>query len=129
MEVILASIAGGISGMAISWAMGFYGHRLRGGNVGRDPLVMNEGRVHRGNGSGGPATPKPDIVPKPQPTGGRLYKGGLYRIKGSDIWYPVGTEPNWTELAHDQVRLRTPNPPPMELRAGGFMNPGTLILF
>jgi hypothetical protein len=25
---------------------------LRGGNLGRDPLVMNEGRVQRGNGNG-----------------------------------------------------------------------------
>jgi hypothetical protein len=88
--------------------------RLRGGNLGRDPLVMNEGRTIRGNGNGGPTTPKPEIVPKPQPPGGRLYKGGLYRIKGSDIWYQIGTEPNWTELAHDQVRQRTTNPPPSE---------------
>ena len=27
---------------------------------------MDEGRVQRGNGNGDPATPKPDIIPKPQ---------------------------------------------------------------
>ena len=27
---------------------------------------MDEGRVQRGNGNGAPATPKPDIIPKPQ---------------------------------------------------------------
>jgi hypothetical protein len=35
-----------------------------------DPVRMEEGRTQRGNGSGGPATPKPPI--KPQPSGGRL---------------------------------------------------------
>ena len=55
--------------------------RLRGGNLGRDPLVMNEGRVQRGNGSGGPTTPKPDIIPKPQPAGGRLIREGAWRAE------------------------------------------------
>ena len=27
---------------------------------------MDEGRVQRGNGNGAPATPKPDIIPKPK---------------------------------------------------------------
>jgi hypothetical protein len=31
---------------------------------------MEEGHTQRGNGSGGPTTPKPPI--KPQPSGGRL---------------------------------------------------------
>ena len=34
----------------------------RGGELVR----MDEGRVQRGNGNGAPATPKPDIIPKPQ---------------------------------------------------------------
>jgi hypothetical protein len=34
------------------------------------PIRMEEGRTQRGNGSGGPTTPKPPI--KPQPAGGRL---------------------------------------------------------
>ena len=33
-------------------------------------VPWEEGRTQRGNGSGGPATPKPPI--KPQPSGGRL---------------------------------------------------------
>jgi hypothetical protein len=35
-----------------------------------DPVRMEEGRTQRGNGSGGPTTPRPPI--KPQPAGGRL---------------------------------------------------------
>lgn len=32
----------------------------------RDSIRLDEGRVQRGNGKGGPTTPKPDITPKPQ---------------------------------------------------------------
>ena len=35
---------------------------------------MDEGRVQRGNGNGGPSTPKPPI--KPQPSGGHLIRKG-----------------------------------------------------
>ena len=35
-----------------------------GGVIGRQPLIFNEGRTMRGNGSGGPTTPKPEL---PQP--------------------------------------------------------------
>ena len=38
---------------------------------------MDEGCVQRGNGNGAPATPKPDIIPKPQPAGGYLIREGL----------------------------------------------------
>ena len=41
--------------------------RTRGGVIGRLPLIFNEGPIHRGNGNGGPTTPKPGIIPKPQP--------------------------------------------------------------
>jgi hypothetical protein len=33
---------------------------------------LDPGRVQRGNGNGGPATPKPGIVPKPQPPRSRV---------------------------------------------------------
>lgn len=65
------------------------------------PIRLDEGRVQRGNGRGGPTTPKPDIIPrgtrlisfpdpgpdrqptnpftgdpvKPQPHGGRVIRG------------------------------------------------------
>lgn len=29
-------------------------------------IRMDEGRIQRGNGSGGPSTSKPNIIPKPQ---------------------------------------------------------------
>jgi len=37
-----------------------------------EPVRMDEGRTMRGNGNGGPTTLKPDLIPKPQPSGGRL---------------------------------------------------------
>lgn len=110
MTYTISCIAGGI---LAGWvARSQFEKRLRGGNMRRNPLVMNEGRTIRGNGNGGPTTPKPGIPSKPQPAGGRLYEGAFYRMKGSDIWYPVGTEPDWSELARDQVRRRGSNPPP-----------------
>jgi len=52
---------------------------------GPPPLILNEGRTIRGNRSGGPTTPKPEIVPKPQPPAGRLIgPGGV----------PIGYRPN-----------------------------------
>jgi hypothetical protein len=39
---------------------------MSGGNLGAQPLIFNEGRTMRGNGVGGPTTPKPNIIPKPQ---------------------------------------------------------------
>ena len=58
---------------------------------------MDEGRVQRGNGNGAPATPKPDIIPKPQPAGGYLIREGLPR---------GGYQP--------RPQGGTPNPPPRE---------------
>jgi hypothetical protein len=106
MIYILSCIAGGF---LAGWvARSQLEKRLRGGNLGRDPLVMNEGRTVMVERHA--LVVSTEVAEKL----GRLYKGGLYRIKGSDIWYPIGTEPNWTELARDQVRQRTPNPPPRE---------------
>ena len=39
---------------------------MSGGSIGRRSLIFNEGRTIRGNGSDGPTTPKPNIIPKPQ---------------------------------------------------------------
>jgi hypothetical protein len=72
-------------------------NRLRGGNLGRDPLVLNEGRTIRGNGNSGPTTPKPNIVPKPQSPAGRVI----------DVWArTVGYIP--------RSQGGTPNPPPRQ---------------
>lgn len=40
-------------------------------------IRMDEGRVARGNGSGGPTTPKPDIIPKPQFPSPRVIPGDM----------------------------------------------------
>ena len=95
MIYILSCIAGGF---LAGWvARSQLEKRLRGGNLGRDPLVMNEGRVQCGNGSGGPATPKPNIVPKPQFPAGRVI----------DVWgCTVGYIP--------RSQGGTPNTPPRE---------------
>ena len=71
--------------------------RLRGGNLGRDRVIWNEGRTIRGNGSGGPATPKRDIIPKPQPPAGRVV----------DVW-------GRTVGYISRPQGGTPNPPPRE---------------
>lgn len=39
---------------------------MSGGNLGVQALSLNEGRTQRGYGNGAPATPKPNIIPKPQ---------------------------------------------------------------
>lgn len=46
----------------------------RGGNIGAQPLILNEGRTVRGNGNGGPTTPKPNIIAKPQFPNPRLIR-------------------------------------------------------
>ena len=68
------------------------------GQLWRDvPIRMDEGSTQRGNGSGGPATPKPNIVPKPQFPAGRVI----------DAWgCTVGYIP--------RSQGGTPNPPPRE---------------
>ena len=54
---------------------------------------FTEGPVQRGNGNGGPTTPKPPI--KPQPSGGYLTREGL-----------------WLGGYQPRPQLGTPNPPP-----------------
>lgn len=39
------------------------------------PIRRDEGRVQRGNGAGGPTTPKPDIILKPQFPSPRVIPG------------------------------------------------------
>jgi hypothetical protein len=73
---VVSMLAGFAGGMAIAgWP-----RRRRGSKPappGRKPAppagpgpALTEGRVQRGQGNGGPTTPKPPI--KPQPTGGRM---------------------------------------------------------
>lgn len=54
-----------------------------------EPVALSEGRTQRGNGNGGPTTPKPDIIAKPQPPPARII--GLY---GETIGYrPMPSRP------------------------------------
>ena len=70
LSLLLGSIAGGTGALLSFWA-GWRARgdvmRIRGGVFGRQPLIFTEGRTIRGNRSGGPTTPKPEIVPNPQP--------------------------------------------------------------
>lgn len=69
LSLLFGSIAGGTGALLSFWA-GWRARgdvmRIRGCVIGRPPLIFNEGRTMRGNRSGGPTTPKPEIVPKPQ---------------------------------------------------------------
>lgn len=55
-------------------------------------IRMDEGTIQRGNGNGGPSTPKPSL--KPQPSGG-------YQIRNGQLW--GGYQP--------RPQSGTPNPP------------------
>jgi hypothetical protein len=61
----------------------------RGGNIGATPLVRNEGRT----------------------TAQRIYRGAMWREKGSDIWHPLGNEPDAAEFARHTVTVQGLNWP------------------
>jgi hypothetical protein len=100
LSLLLGSIIGGTGALLSYWA-GWRARgdvmRIRGGVLGRPPLIFNEGPTQRGNGNGGPTTPKPEINSKPQPAGGRLIgPGGV----------PIGYQPRPSRPGA--------NPPPSE---------------
>lgn len=65
----------------------------RGGNIGATPLVRNEGRT----------------------TAQRIYRGAMWRERGSDIWYPLGNEPDAAAFARKQLNRTAPPPGPEHL--------------
>ena len=69
LSLLIGSIIGGAGALLSYWA-GWRARgdaiRVRGGVIGQSPLISTEGRTQRGNRSGGPTTPKPEIMPKPQ---------------------------------------------------------------
>ena len=73
LHILLGSIVGGTGALLSYWA-GWRARgdvmRIRGGVLGRPPLIFTEGRTQRGNGNGGPTTPKPEIIPRGQWPGG-----------------------------------------------------------
>ena len=66
LSLLLGSIIGGTGALLSYWA-GWRARgdvmRIRGGVLGRPPLIFNEGPTQRGNGNGGPTTPKPQFPP------------------------------------------------------------------
>jgi hypothetical protein len=94
LHILLGSIVGGTGALLSYWA-GWRARgdvmRIRGGVLGRPPLIFNEGPTQRGNGNGEPTTSKP------QPAGGRLIgPGGV----------PIGYQPRPSRPGA--------NPPPSE---------------
>ncbi len=98
LSLLIGALAGGTGALLSFWA-GWRARgdvmRIRGGVLGRPPLIFNEGPTQRGNG--GPANPKPEINSKPQPAGGRLI--------GAD-GVPIGYQPRPSRPGA--------NPPPRE---------------
>jgi hypothetical protein len=66
LQILHGSIIGGTGALLSYWA-GWRARgdvmRIRGGVIGRPQLIFNEGRTQRGNGNGGPTTPKPQFPP------------------------------------------------------------------
>jgi hypothetical protein len=66
LQILHGSIIGGTGALLSYWA-GWRARgdvmRIRGGVLGRPPLIFNEGPTQRGNGNGGPTTPKPQFPP------------------------------------------------------------------
>ena len=66
LSLLLGSIVGGTGALLSYWA-GWRARgdvmRIRGGVIVRPQLIFNEGRTQRGNGNGGPTTPKPQFPP------------------------------------------------------------------
>ena len=60
LSLLLGSIVGGTGALLSYWA-GWRARgdvmRIRGGVLGRPPLIFNEGPTQRGNGNGGATTP------------------------------------------------------------------------
>ncbi len=74
------------------------------GQLWRDvPIRMDEGSTQRGNGKGGPTTPKPKIIAKPQLPGGLLILESAlprWRPDGPPS-APAGARPLSPETCHD----------------------------
>jgi len=81
LSLLLGSIVGGTGALLSYWA-GWRARgdvmRIRGRVLGRPQLIFDEGPTQRGNGNGGPTTPKPQLA------GGRLI--------GAD-GVPIGYQP------------------------------------
>jgi hypothetical protein len=89
------------------------------------PVRFDEGQTQRGNGSGGPLPPAPPYSSAAiawqaeaeasranfiDPSIQRIYRGAMWREKGSDVWHPIGKEPDWADLARQQLNRTTPPP-------------------
>lgn len=56
----------------------------------------------------------------------RIYRGAMWREKGSDVWHPIGKEPDWVELARQQLNRTTPPLKPQP-PGGRLMHEGQLF--
>ena len=91
--------------------------QLRSPRADRDRIrhaIFNEGPIQRGNGNGGPSTPKPAIVPRPQGSSPRSdATAPIARCPGEGHW--DGDEFHWMEGCDDCCR-RTAAEGPVTVR-------------
>ena len=112
LSLLIGSIVGG-AGALLSFWTGWRARgdviRIRGGVIGRPPLIFNEGRTVRGNRRGGPTTPKPEIVPKPQPS---------RRSSFAELLMPPprDQDPDWRRSFSHENTNRPSGPPPLQFR-------------
>jgi len=81
-----------VAGFLSAWILRSLSQRRpsrRGGNIGATPLVRNEGRT----------------------TAQRIYRGAMWREKGSDTRHPLGNEPDAAEFARHIVKVQGLNWP------------------
>jgi hypothetical protein len=74
-------------------------------------IRMDEGPVQRGNGSGGPTTPKPPIVPKGQAVRTRRWFINN-PVQIAECGGPCTVGPSHCDCGALWVDVPTPNPPP-----------------
>ena len=106
-------------------------------------VVASGRRRHRGNGNCEPMPPAPPyssaaiawraaeaqptfaigelVMPQRRSTPQRIYRGAMWREKGSDAWHPLGEPIDFTEIARQQLNRTTPPlkpqfPPPRKIR-------------
>ena len=74
-------------------------------------VPWDEGSTQRGHSHGGATTPKPEIIPKPQPSGGRLVRGDRLDPTFRPDWSPCSQPPN-SGGYQPRPQGGTPTPPP-----------------
>ena len=68
--------------------------------------------------------PPPDLLPMPSAPGAeRIYRGAMWRERGSDVWHPIGVpwEEGHTQRGNGHGGPSTPKPPIKPQPSGGHL--------